>query len=176
MLPKTETAEDVAACPGVLPVIVLIESARGLAQLDRILAAPGVGGAAFGSLDYALDLSCAHEWDALLHARSELVFRCRLASLPPPLDGVTTQLDDAALIEADALRAKAIGFGGKLAIHPKQIAPIHSAFMPDARALAWAHKVLEAASSGAAVQVDGAMVDAPLIERARRLLASVTVT
>jgi citrate lyase subunit beta/citryl-CoA lyase len=173
MLPKTESPEDVAACGDTLPVIVLIESARGLAGLDHILAARSVCGAAFGSLDYALDLGCAHERDALLHARSELVFRCRLAGLPAPLDGVTTRLDDAALIEADAAAAKALGFGGKLAIHPKQIAAIQAAFRPDARLLAWARAVLQAASSGAATKVDGAMVDAPLIERARRLLALV---
>ncbi|MCY1562695.1 citrate (pro-3S)-lyase, beta subunit [compost metagenome] len=77
---------------------------------------------------------------------------------------------------ADAATASGLGFGGKLAIHPRQVAPIREAFLPDARSVSWAHAVMEAARSGAAVQVDGAMVDRPLIERARRILSRSSVT
>jgi citrate lyase subunit beta / citryl-CoA lyase len=87
--------------------------------------------------------------------------------------GVTTAIDDETLLLADLTRARAHGFAAKLCIHPKQIAPIHSALAPSAAELAWAERVLAAAAAadGAAVQLDGRMVDKPVIERARRLVA-----
>lgn len=175
MLAKTERAGDVAAVHEALgravPVIPLIETAAGIANLSEILSAPGSCVAAFGSIDLALDLGCAHAWDALLLARSELVLRSRLAGLPAPLDGVTTVIDDPAVVECDARRAADLGFGGKLAIHPRQIAPITRAFLPDERAMAWAKRVVATAESGAAVSLEGEMIDRPVVERARRILA-----
>lgn len=67
--------------------------------------------------------------------------------------------------------AAGLGFGGKLAIHPRQVLPIKQAFVPDDQAIAWARAALKACDSGAAVQLDGEMIDRPLIERARRILA-----
>lgn len=177
MLPKAERAEDIAALHQALgrraAVIPLIESAAAIAALGEILAAPGVWLAAFGSVDYALDLGCTHAWEPLLLARSEIVLRSRLAGLAPPLDGVTTAIDDPAVVESDARRAADLGFGGKLAIHPRQIAAIGRAFLPDERSISWARKVLSAASSGAAASLDGEMIDRPVVERARRILARV---
>jgi citrate lyase subunit beta/citryl-CoA lyase len=77
------------------------------------------------------------------------------------------------MLDADARHAVALGFGGKLAIHPKQIAPIRNAFAPSEQAILWARAVLAAASSGNAVRVEGEMVDRPVIERARRILSMV---
>ncbi|MBL6750663.1 MAG: hypothetical protein ISP90_09075, partial [Nevskia sp.] len=106
MLPKAEDAAQVAALHAGLgrqvTVLALVESARGIAGLAPLLAAPGVAQAAFGSLDFALDLGCTPSWEALLMARSQLVLYSKLAGLAPPLDGVTTSLDDAALVEAEA--------------------------------------------------------------------------
>jgi citrate lyase subunit beta/citryl-CoA lyase len=85
---------------------------------------------------------------------------------------VTTALDDAARIEQEARRARSLGFGGKLCIHPKQVAIVNAAFSPTAEQIAWARRVVDAAAgaAGAAVAVDGKMVDAPVLARARRLL------
>ena len=71
-----------------------------------------------------------------------------------------------------ALRARRQGFGGKLCIHPAQIKVVNTAFAPSEQELSWARQVLEAAerSQGAAVAVDGAMVDRPLILKARAIL------
>ena len=99
------------------------------------------------------------------------MLRSRLAGLPGPIDGVTTSLDNSALVERDARLAADLGFSGKLAIHPRQIAPILRAFLPDESALAWAARVLLAGQAGGAIQVDGEMVDLPLLARARRILA-----
>jgi citrate lyase subunit beta/citryl-CoA lyase len=175
MLPKAETVESIAAIFHTLgrplPVIALIESAKGLANLSQIFTAPHVALAAFGSLDYALDLDCAPEWEPLLAARSELVLRSRLAGLPGPIDGVTPTLTDLTITEHDTTRARALGFRGKLAIHPKQIVPIFKAMRPTPAEIAWAEKVLNAANGSALAAADGAMVDAPVIARAKRILA-----
>jgi citrate lyase subunit beta/citryl-CoA lyase len=83
--------------------------------------------------------------------------------------GVTAALDDEALLLADLARARAHGFAAKLCIHPRQVAAIHAALAPSAEELFWARRVLDAAGQGAgAVQIDGRMIDKPVIERARR--------
>ena len=175
MLAKAETVDDVQRMYELLgrrvPVVALVETAAAFIDLPALLQTPGVVQAAFGSLDLALDLGCQPDWEALAYCRAALVLQSRLANLPAPLDGVTTSFDNAEQVHADAEVACRLGFGGKLAIHPRQVEAIRNAFLPDARAVAWAESVLKATASGAAVQVDGAMVDRPLIERARRILS-----
>ncbi len=173
MLPKAEcpkaVAEVIAALPD-LPLIALIESAAGLAQARAIAAVPGVAQLAFGSVDFCADLGSAHLREVLLPARFELVLASRLAGLSAPIDGVTVQLDHLEVSAADAAHARDLGMGGKLCIHPGQIATIRGAFAPSREDLDWARRVL--ASGEGAVSVDGAMVDEPVRMRARRLLAA----
>ncbi len=175
MLPKSERPVDIAALTRRIGrdvhVIALVESAVGLASLSDILATPGVATIAFGSIDFSLDLGCAHEREALLAARSEIVWRSRAAGVNAPIDGITTDLGNPDVTEDDARYSARLGFGGKLAIHPKQIQPICRAFRPDEQEIAWAHRILGAATSGEATQVEGQMVDRPVIERARLILA-----
>jgi citrate lyase subunit beta/citryl-CoA lyase len=175
MLPKAESAADFVDLSARLghhtAIIALVETAAGLANLPGILQAPNVALVAFGSIDFALDLGCAHESHALLAARSEIVWRSRAAKCGPPLEGVTTDLNSPDVVKADASYAAALGFGGKMAIHPRQVDPIRRAFAPDKTIIAWAQRVMATAASGAARQVDGHMIDRPIIERARRILA-----
>ena len=105
--------------------------------------------------------------------RSHLVLVSRLANIAAPVDGVTTAVDDVALIHADTLRGKRFGFGGKLCIHPRQLATVHAAYLPQPDELLWAQRVLAAAqaAAGAAVAVDGKMVDRPVMIKAERLVA-----
>ncbi len=174
MLAKAERTADLARLRSVLgetvKLVPQIETARALADLDMLLGAEGVAVAAFGSLDFALDLGCEHEWEALLLARSELVLRSRLAGRAPPIDGVTVVLDDPAVVESDARRARSLGFGGKLAIHPAQIAPIRAAFAFSQKEIDWAERVTSAITGGAAQRVDDKMIDRPVIERAKQIL------
>jgi citrate lyase subunit beta/citryl-CoA lyase len=177
MLPKAASAEPVAAlrsASGGKEVLALIESAAGMANVAALAATPGVVRLVFGSIDFQLDLDIADDDLALLAFRSQLVLASRVANLPTPVDGVTTALDDAARIESEARRARSLGFGGKLCIHPKQVAIVNSAFSPSEGELAWAQRVVAAAAAadGAAVAVDGKMIDAPVLARARRLLAA----
>lgn len=170
MVPKAEAgapfAAFCAACP--IPVIALVETARGLADARLISRTTNVARLAFGSVDFCADIGCAHVRDALLAARSELVLASRLAGLAPPIDGVTTAIDDVPSIAADARHARDLGFGGKLAIHPRQISTIRAGFAPDDAEIAWARKIL--ASGDGAIAVDGAMVDEPVRIRARAVL------
>jgi citrate lyase subunit beta/citryl-CoA lyase len=177
MLPKAATAEAVAAlrsASGGKPVLALVESAAGMANVAALAATAGVARLVFGSIDFQLDLDIADDDLALLAFRSQLVLASRLANLPAPVDGITPAFDDAARIEAEARRARSLGFGAKLCIHPKQVAIVNGAFSPSAAELAWAQRVVDAAAAadGAAVAVDGRMDDAPVLARARRLLAA----
>ena len=177
MLPKAESQGDIdvvrAVCPGIA-LLALVESARGVLACDALAAAQGVRRLVFGSIDFALDLGLDGELattTGLDHAMSRIALASRAAGIAPPVAGVTTALDDEALLLADLARARAHGFAAKLCIHPKQIAPVHAALAPSAEELLWAERVLAAAAQagGAAVQLDGRMVDKPVIERARRL-------
>lgn len=172
MLPKTEDPADVAAMRdalGDLPMIALVETARGLAHA-RAIAAAGATRLAFGSVDYCADLGCDHTREALLAARSELVLASRLGGLPAPVDGVTVRVDDGAEAQADARHAKSLGMGAKLCIHPRQVAAVADGFAPTRAEAEWARRVM--AAGDGAVQVDGAMVDPPVKLRAAAILAA----
>ncbi len=97
------------------------------------------------------------------------VLASRLAGLPAPIDGVTTLIDNEALVADDARYAASLGLGGKLCIHPKQIVPVLCGFAPSEAEMAWARRVLAAPARGA-VSVDGMMVDAPVRLRAGNIL------
>lgn len=171
VLPKAETAGECARVTDAtgLPVIALIESARGLANAGEVAGASAR--LAFGSIDFAADLGMAHEREVLRPARFALAMAARLAGQSGPIDGVTTALKDEEAIIGDCRHAVDMGFAGKLIIHPAQIAPARRGFAPSDVECAWAQRVLAAVEGGAAaVAVDGAMVDAPVIARARQIL------
>ena len=176
MLPKAESAQQIAATKAALPnasVLALIESASGVDQVD-VVAATGVVRLVFGTLDFALDLDIDITSDAsgLAYAAGRIALASRVAGLPSPVAGVTPQLDEPARLLADLALARSQGFGAKLCIHPSQIEPVHAALRPSAQALAWARRVLaaDAASPGAA-RLDGRMVDRPVVLQAQRTLA-----
>jgi len=172
ILPKAEHVSDITDLADRLDgrqIIALIETAAGLAMVREIARAPAASRLAFGSIDFCADLGLAHTREALLTARSELVLASRLGGCLPPLDGVTTSLRDASLVEDDARHARALGFGGKLCIHPAQIAPVLQGFAPSENEIAWAERVLEVAEQGVGA-VEGTMVDAPVRTRARQIL------
>lgn len=176
MLPKAETSASLhclaGGLNGLISVIALIETTQGLEDARCIAATPGISRLAFGSIDFCADLGCAHHRDILLPVRLELVMASRLAQKPAPFDGVTTQLDDLALTEADARHARDVGMTGKLCIHPKQISAVYRAFAPSEKDIAWAMRVLSLPDQGA-VNMDGEMVDEPVRIRARAILAQV---
>ena len=176
MLPKAESAAQVQALRAAVPdarVLALIESARGVANVHALANADGVTRLVFGTLDYALDLDLdlADSSDGLAHAASVLAIASRVAGLSALVAGATPQIDDEQRLLTDLAWSRRHGFGAKLCIHPRQVAPIHAALAPGAEAIEWSRRVLaaEAASPGAA-QLDGRMIDRPVVLQAQRTL------
>ena len=175
MLPKSEDADGLAelaqACPRAA-LLPLVESARGIANLNAIAGASNVQRLVFGSIDFQADLDIEGEGEELLFFRSAMVLASRLAGLAAPIDGVSTSIDDMAATVADATRARRLGFGGKLCIHPRQVNAVNASFSPTPAQLEWAQRVIaaDAASAGAPVAVDGKMVDRPVVLKAQALM------
>ncbi|HSU23064.1 MAG TPA: aldolase/citrate lyase family protein [Variovorax sp.] len=179
VLPKAERVADLAALaraagPGVA-LLPLVESVAGLDALDALAAAPQVLRLVFGHLDFQADagLACGPDETELVPVRLALALASRRAALAAPVDGVVADWRDAARLAAEAARARRGGFGAKLCIHPDQVAAVQAAFRPGDDELAWARRVAEAvrAAGGGVVNVDGRMVDAPVVRLAERLLA-----
>ncbi len=179
LLPKAEHTEQIAQVAACLTnqtrVLPLLETAYGVWNVLALAQAPRVERLAFGSIDFQLDLGISGGQEELLYARSRLVLASRVAGILPPLDGVTATLNDLARLRSDVEHARRLGFGGKLCLHPKQLETVRRGFAPTASEIAWARRVLEAAEAAdvGALQLDGQMVDRPVIERARAILAQV---
>jgi (S)-citramalyl-CoA lyase len=179
LLPKVESAAHVAAVwQAGKPVLPIIESAKGLLALEQIAHATGVQRLSFGGLDLALDLNLNTGTPAaqmfLDQARMSVQLHSRGAELLPPLDGVHPAIGDQQGLHRAVRHAYDMGYGGALCIHPAQVPVIHAALAPSAEDLNWARKVIDAsaAARGAgAFQLDGQMIDAPVLLRAQRLLA-----
>lgn len=182
MVPKAERAATLLAvrnvcssAAGETRLLPLVESAKGVLASEALARTPGVQRLVFGTLDYALDMGLEGELASTLGLdapASWLALCSRAAGIAAPVAGVTPAIDDEALLLAELSRARAQGFGAKLCIHPKQVAAIHRALAPSPDERAWAQRVLAAAAEAhGAVQLDGRMVDKPVIERARRILA-----
>lgn len=176
MLPKSEHVDEVChvgALNGGVVVVPLVETATGILAASQLAAQDCVARLAFGSIDLAAQLGVEpDDRDSLAFARSALVLASAAAGCPPPIDGVTTALDAPDSVREDFDYARRIGMTGKLCIHPKQIAVVHTVAKPSADLLAWAKGVLGAVDShGSAVAVGGRMVDKPVLDRARKVLA-----
>lgn len=179
VVPKAETVpqmrEVLTSAPGA-SLLPLIETAEGYVALHLLARAPGVARIAFGHLDFQADvgINCGADERELDAVRLSLVITSRRAALPPPVDGVSADLRDMDRLREDAARSRRFGFGGKLCIHPQQLAIVHEALAPSDAQRAWAARVLEASrqhGEGGAFQFEGAMVDAPVLARARQYLA-----
>jgi len=176
MLPKTEGVEHLRRVEELLDgratLLPLIETARGFFHALDIARDPSVQRLVFGALDFQLDLGIQGDTDELLYFRSQLVLLSRLAGIAPPVDGINTEIDDPERLRAATRRARRLGFGGKLCIHPKQIPHVNACFRPTPEEVSWAKQVLEAAAAadGAAVADRGQMIDRPIILQAERIL------
>jgi citrate lyase subunit beta / citryl-CoA lyase len=178
LVPKAEDPaglEEVnAALGGETSVIALVESALGIHRASALAGARGVTRLAFGSIDFALDAGVADDDQAMLFARSTLVIASRVNRIAAPIDGVTTEISDVDVARAAARRAKDLGFGGKLCIHPSQVVPVNGGFAPSKEELTWARRALDRADDSGGFRADGHAGDKPVIERARAILAKGT--
>lgn len=175
ILPKAESAADIALVVKHLPpevkVLPLIETAKGMANVSEIAAAPGVERLVFGTVDFRTELGIEGDDQELLFFRSMLVLASRVAGIASPVDGVTVSISDVDELHRASERGRRLGFGAKLCIHPAQVSGVNGAYRATETQLAWAKKVVEQAkTSPGAFQLDGEMVDAPVIARAVDLL------
>jgi citrate lyase subunit beta/citryl-CoA lyase len=177
LIPKSESLDQINGAAQILPntaIIPMIETAIGLDRLPEIANSEQVLRLALGNIDLQADLGmiCDAQETELQTARFQIVLASRLAQIAPPIDGVTPSTDNIERITDDAERAKRMGFGGKLCIHPKQVSLVKDSFMPTNAEISWAHRVIEAdkASKGGAVKLDGRMIDRPVVLLAQRTL------
>lgn len=181
LIPKaadTRTIEQVfELCPLIDRSMIIIETVNGLTNVFALAAHERVSAVCFGSADWSVEMDCSIEWDPLLYARSRIL-HAAIAGGCIPIDGAWLQLDDEQGLEAESLKLRKLGFQGRIALHPKQLAAIQRSFTPDAEAIEHAKQVLKAVSKNkaGAFQINGSMVDEPIIERARRVLQSVGIS
>jgi citrate lyase subunit beta / citryl-CoA lyase len=178
MLPKAEDVlqltEVATRCGEGVELIALIESVAGVVHMREIAQCKQVARLAFGSFDFCVDAGIDGTGRELDYVRSMFVIESRHAGLPPPVDGVTLSTSDEQIIGADVQDGRRFGFGGKLCIHPKQVDIVNGGFAPSEADRVWAERVLAAlaANPRGAISVDGKLVDKPIVDRAKRILAA----
>jgi len=178
VLPKTESVAEIEialahlSANGTPTIVALIESGRGLAAAEEIATHPAVAALAFGGADLAADLHARLTWEPMLFARSRIVQAAASAGIAA-WDVPFLDIHDPDGLKRETVAAKALGYVCKLAIHPAQIATINAVFTPSQSEVVRAQRVVSAfeAAHGGACQVDGKMVDAPVVKAARRTVA-----
>lgn len=176
-----QIAEAHAGTPvGSVQVVCSLESAKGIwLAADIATASTRVVALGFGAADFARDLGLqvgAAETETL-YARSRMVLASRLAGLRPPVESVYSRLKDDAGLEASTRASRALGFFGRAAIHPSQVAIINRVFTPGEDEVRWARSVLEAAQAasdrgtGALQLGTGEFIDRAILRRAEDILS-----
>ena len=191
-LPKSESADDIhkaevsiaeaekeagldAGSIGLLP---LIETPKGIINTYEVAGASSrILGINFGAEDYALEMGInrTKEGAELYYPRMVIALACHAANILA-IDSVYTDVRDEEGLIRETRAVRQMGFQGKMVIHPDQVGPVNQVFRPSEEEIAYARRVVEAfeiaASQGqASVALDGKMVDIPVAERAKRLLA-----
>ena len=178
VVPKAQPSTLADVDLGAFAVVAMVESAAGVRGAPELASDPRVVRLALGGVDLAAQLGLRARADGLqlLAVRSQLVIDSAAAELPSPIDTPYLQFRDHDGLRAECRLVRDLGFGAKACIHPAQIDVVHAALAPTAEELTWATATVErfeqAADAGRGVSVlDGAMIDAPVVARARRLLA-----
>lgn len=184
VLPKCEGPADLAALSrltGHAPVLAIAtETVRAVrALIAEDWTHPSLIGLAWGAEDLAADLGAAANRDGggtyfspFRFARDAMLFAAKAAGVDA-VDAVWTDFHDPEGLSSEARAAEAVGFTGKLAIHPAQIAPIHAAFTPDSNRIDWARQVIAAFhdAGGGVASLEGRMIDQPHLKQAEAILA-----
>jgi len=200
VVPKIESAADLHAidwmmaslereqgiAEGSIDLMPIIETAAGVQRVDRIIQARNlrpykgawrVKRVAFGAGDYGADVGLSPTLDEpeLADARARLVLASRAAGLENPIDSPWFHFSEVEAFRRSLERSRRSGFQGRLCVHPDQIAPVNEAYLPSVEEVSRAERVVAAfaaaeAKGEAAIQVDGQMIDYPIVHRARALL------
>jgi len=180
MLPKVRTPDEVALLDDLLSerghdtrLHVIIETNAGLeAAYDIAHCSPRIDALFFGGVDMAAELRCENAWEPLLYARSRVVHAAAGAGLDA-IDVPWLDLEDPEGMERAAIQARELGFSGKGAVHPRQIAALNAVFTPSAERIARARHIIaefEAADTGLVV-IDGKLIEKPVLREMHRIVA-----
>ncbi len=180
MLPKVRTPDEVAWLDDLLSerghdcrLHVIIETNEGLeAACEIARSSPRIDALFFGGVDMAAELRCKNAWEPLLYARSRVVHAAAGAGLDV-IDVPYLDLEDPEGMKREALRARDLGFCGKGAVHPKQIAALNAVFTPDETAIARARRIIgkfKAADTGLVV-IDGKLIEKPVLREMHRIVS-----
>jgi citrate lyase beta subunit len=163
---------DAGAAPGSLRIVPVIETCAGLLAAPAIAASERVAGLILGVLDLAAELGVSPT-GGLDHARAHLAVAARAAGLRGPIDGPHPDLDDDDGLGDTSRASRALGFSGRVVLHPRQIDIVERAYAPTAEEIRHARRVLEASGvgEGSLRLPDGTFVDKPVVVRAQALLA-----
>jgi citrate lyase subunit beta / citryl-CoA lyase len=188
LLPKVETVGAVELVARVFarhgrlgavpPLLLLLETPRAILRAAEIAAADApVAALLFGAEDLTASLAVERtiEGEELSFARAQIVLAAAAVGAEA-IDAVFTDLNDADSLRRDCQRARAVGFRGKMAIHPRQVEVINDVFTPAAAEIDRATRVVEAYEAARAIgegvtTLDGRMVELPVVQRARRTLS-----
>ena len=186
MLPKVESPQSVQALARALddagandlPIVPLVESPAGVLSAAAIAAHPRVCALGFGAEDHAASLGVAPTPLALAWPAAQVVHAAHAHGRACwGMAASIADFADLARLEAAVRDARAMGFTGSVCIHPRQVPVLNAGFAPTPEELTWARRVVEAdrlarAVGQGATQIDGRMVDRPIVERAQRWLAA----
>lgn len=180
MMPKVQTPDEVVLLDDLLTerghdtrLHVIIETNAGLeAAFDIANCSARIDAMFFGGVDMAAELGCRNEWEPLLYARSRVVHAAASAGLDA-IDVPYLDLEDPDGMEHAAVQARDLGFSGKGAVHPKQIAALNEVFTPSAGQIARARRIIaefQAADTGLVV-IDGKLIEKPVLREMHRIIA-----
>ncbi len=180
MMPKVRSPDEVQQLDVLLGerghatrLHVIIETNAGLeAAYDIAACSPRIDALFFGGVDMAAELRCDNAWEPLLYARSRVVHAAASAGIDV-IDVPFLDLDDLDGMRIAAQQAKALGFSGKGAVHPKQIAALNDVFTPSEAEIARARRVIaefEAADTGLVV-IDGKLIEKPVLRDMYRIVS-----
>ena len=178
VLPKASPAAVGALGGDGPPVVAIVETADGLREAYEVASQPRVQALIVGTVDLGVELRLEQRADGLeiLFARSKTVLDSAAARVRAPIDRVWTDVRDGDGLEADARFARSLGFRGKACVHPDQIEIVNGVFTPSDEELTRARRVVEAYEQAfgegeGVTAIEGEMIDLPVVERARQVLA-----
>lgn len=165
---------------GRIALIPSIESAKGVVNTYAIAGADArVNAVVFGVFDFLHDMRMdydEHDGTGYAYARARIPVEARAAGVPA-IDAIWQKIDDTDGLTKDATAAKKLGYSGKSIIHPGQIEPVHSVFLPSQTEVEWAKKVVDALGTAMekgtgrlAVRLEGRMIDAVHYKQAKAIL------
>jgi citrate lyase subunit beta/citryl-CoA lyase len=173
----TELEEKRGMKVGHTRFLVMIETTDAFSRIDEIpRASPRTVGMLIGGEDFALDMNAQPDADVLLHPKQRMIIAARAAGVMPlGFIGTVADFSDWEAFRVMVRRARRFGFDGAACIHPGQVKIVNEEYTPSEPEVAYARKVVqmdkEAAAAGrGSFQIEGKMIDIPVVVRAEKLI------